>query len=84
MSGVSIKEFCPHCRNRSYFRLVLVHPYDEEDRNTWDGEKSGALFLKAYFVFACSNCEEVILYHWNETTMYHLVGEELELIFDEA
>jgi len=61
----------------------LTHPYDQEFRNTWDGEKSGALFLKAYFVFVCSNCEEVILYHWNETTMYHLVGEELESIFVE-
>lgn len=80
MAETSINSFCPHCKQPGHLRLLLTHPYDEERRSTWDRDLANAFLLKAYFAFACTICEEVILYHCN---MYHHVGQVLEEIFDE-
>ena len=83
MVDTSIKSLCPHCKQYGRLRLLLTHSYDEEQKSTWNRDLANAFLLKAYFAFACTICEEVILYHWNDINMFHHVGEVLEDIFEE-
>jgi hypothetical protein len=57
-----MKILCPHCGNKTPFKKILEHNFEDDEVYQSEGEETGITWDICYEGYACSTCENIVLY----------------------